>query len=242
MSSTPVATLYGDALAELNVVQPGESVPAAIGVLCLRRLNQLIDNWNAQRESIYTEVFATFTLVPAANPTTIGPSAQFNVTQRPVEITDARLILDTQTPSVLLPIDIITRQEYADISIPDMATSYPTCLYYEPDYASGKLFFWPVPTIAYDVRLSMSTNLAVVTDASILLMPQGYESAMMLTLAESLATPLGRTVPEQTKILAREARARIFGNNVVVPLLNLRDGQQQDDSNQFNYLSRSYNP
>lgn len=243
MSSTTVELLYGDSLAELNVIQPGASVPAAMGVLCIRRLNQLFDNWNAMREAVWTDVFASFTLTAALTPHTIGPTgATWAATQRPVTIDAASLNLNTQTPNVYLPIDLIDQQTYESISIPGMSTSIPTALYYEKDWPNGKLFFWPVPNTAYGVRLSYRVNIGVVAAGDTLNFPQGYESAIMLTLAESLATPLGRAVPDETKRLAREARARIFGNNVVIPLLNLRDGQQQDNRNTFNYLSRTWNP
>ncbi len=72
-------------------------------------------------------------------------------------------------------------------------------------------------------------------------LPPGYESALMFTLAERIATPVGRAVPAKTETLAREARARIFDNNIVVPTLNIRDGQQASSNlTTFNYHSRSF--
>jgi hypothetical protein len=78
---------YGDlvteALKEIRAARAGD-VPSpddmADGVSIL---NRIIDFWNANQRTVYSEDFQDFTLVPSLSPHTIGPTGTFNITQRP---------------------------------------------------------------------------------------------------------------------------------------------------------------
>lgn len=239
----PVLTVVKEALAELNVIQPGASIPAPISTLFLSKLNQIIDNWNAERAKVWAEVFPSFTLTPSLSPHTIGPSgATFTATIRPVTLDGCSLNLNTDTPNVFIPIDVIDWQVYQALSVPGIATSIPEAVYYETDWPNGKLFFYPIPNYAYAVRLALRTIFGIVTLSDNLDLPPGYQSAITLTLAEDGATAMGRAVPAKTAKGAAEGRARIGANNTIVPLLDLQDGQQErrDGGNNFNYHSRSF--
>ena len=239
----PVLTVVKEALAELNVIQPGASIPAPISTIVLSKLNQIIDNWNAEREKVWAQIFSSFTLVAGLSPHTIGPSgATFTVVQRPVTLDGCSLNLNALTPNVFIPIDVIDWQLYQRLSVPSIATAIPTMVYYETDWPNGKLFFYPVPNFAYGVRLAIRTLMGVVTLNDNLDLPQGYQSAITLTLSEDSATLFGRAVPAQTTKNALAARLRIGANNTIVPKLDLRDGQQEprSDMSDFNYHSRSF--
>ncbi len=244
MPSVPVATVVAEAYQELNVFQPGASIPAPMGNLALSKLNQIIDNWNAERDKIWCEVFQSFTLVPSLSPHTIGPSgATFTATIRPVSIEGCFLDLQGTNPPTYTPIAVVDYQAYQALSVPAITTAIPIAVYYETDWPNGKLFFYPVPNAAFPVRFTFRTTIGVVTLTSNLDMPPGYQEAITLTLSEALATPAGASVPAQTAINAAKARARIGANNTVVPLLDLRDGQQDRHGtiSDFNYHSRSFN-
>ena len=241
--TVPVLTIVKEALAELNVIQPGASIPAPISTIVLSKLNQIIDNWNAEREKVWAEIFSQFTLTPSLSPHTIGPSgATFSVAIRPVTLDGCSLNLNITTPNVFVPIDVIDWQVYQSLSVPSISTSIPTAVYYETDWPNGKLFFYPIPNFAYGVRFTIRTLLGVVTLSDNLDMPPGYQAAITLTLAEDSATLLGRAVPLKTATNATAARLRIGANNTIVPLLNLQDGQQRrrGDVTDFNYHSRSF--
>lgn len=240
--SVVTSSLITDSLTELNVLAEGESCPAWLSTLALGRLNQLFNDWNVQPEAVYTEVFTPFTLTPNLSPHTIGPvGATFTLAIRPVKLYGCSLNLNIITPNVYLPIDIIDAESYQSLSVPDIATSIPTAIYYETDWPLGKLFFYPVPDAAYGVRFLTRTLFGVVTLTATIDLPPGYESALMYTLAERLATPVGRAAPAATVQMAKDARARIFDNNIVVPSLNLQDGQQPAPRlTTFNYHSRQF--
>jgi len=239
----PVLTIVEEAFGELNVFQPGASIPAPQSTLALSKLNQIIDNWNAERDKVWCEVFASFTLVPSLSPHTIGPSAAtFTTVSRPVAIDGVSLNLNINTPNVFVPIARIDYQVYQALSVPGISTAIPTAVYYATDWPNGKLFFYPVPNFAYPVRFTYRTLFGVVTLADHLDMPPGYQEAITLTLSEAVAPSVGRAVPLQTATLAAKARARIEANNTLIPKLDLRDGQQErrGSYSNFNYISRQF--
>lgn len=239
----PVLTVVKEAYQELNVFQAGATIPAPQSTLALSKLNQIVDLWNAKRAMVWAEVFAQFTLTPSLSPHTIGPSgATFTVAVRPVTLDGCSLNLSTNNPDVFIPIYVIDWQAYQSLPVPGISTSIPEAVYYETDWPNGKLFFYPVPNFAYPVRLAIRTILGIVTLSDNLDLPPGYQTAITMTLAEDVATATGREVPAKTAQKAAAARATIGANNTVVPLLNLRDGQQDQRSTitDFNYHSRTF--
>jgi hypothetical protein len=239
----PVLTVVKEAFYPLNVFQPGATIPAPLSTIALSFLNQIIDNWNAERAKVWCSVFQQFSLVPNLSPHTIGPSgATFTVPIRPVSIEGCSLNLNNLTPNVFTKIDIIDAQTYETLAVPSIATAIPTALYYEEDWPNGKLFFYPVPNYAFGARFRIRTLLGMVALSDLLDMPPGYQQAITLTLCEAMADTVGRTVPAQTAKMARDARARIEANNLTIPVLNLRDGQQQRPNGEktYNYHDRSF--
>jgi hypothetical protein len=206
---TTALNICQDALFEIGVLAPGESLQAADGAFALGKLNRLIDNWNAERAAVYSDQFEAYTLVPSLAPHTIGPTgATFTVTQRPVTIEGASVILDNVTPAVYVPIAVRDAAWWDAQTVPDLTAEFPTDVYYEPAWPNGKLWFWPVPTTAYGVNLMTRIVLAELTLASSFSLPPGYKDAITLTLAEDLASPYGAQISQITREKARDARAR----------------------------------
>jgi len=242
MPAVAVAQVIADAAAENNAFLPGQAMPIAQQTFFLSRLNLIIDSWNAQRDAVWCDIFSSYTLTPNLSPHTIGPSgATWTIAVRPVTLDGCFLNLNTQIPNVFVEIDRIDKDTYERyIAVPGIATSVPTCVYYEQDWPKGKLFFYPVPNYAYAVRISTRTLLAQVAYTDSVDFPPGYQQALTLTLAEDTAAGLGASLQGITVQRAREARARIFANNTQSPVLNFRDGQQDDRRSNYNYHDRSF--
>lgn len=238
--SIPVTTYINEALQELNVYQPGATVDPNVFALCLSKLNQILDNWNAFREGVWCDVFSEFPFTPNLTPHTIGPTGTWSVAVRPVTLDGCWININTSTPNVYVKVDIINRQQYELLSTPSIATAIPIAVYYEEDWPNGKLYFYTVPNYAYNCRLSIRMLLAQVAQGDSLDLPPGYRNAVTLTLAEDISTPLGKEIPAITSVKARQARARVQANNYESLNLNLRDGQQSDHRADFSYLSRSF--
>lgn len=242
MPSVTVEALIKDALLEIGVMDGGQSLSAANGDFCVGRLNQVFDNYNAMAEMSFVEEFNTFTFIANQQDYTIGPaggSPDFTmVNARPSSIDGANVILDNVTPSVRNPINVRDYQWWQSVSVREVTSTFPTDLYYEASWPNGILHFWPKPTAAYGLELLTSHTFAQVTISDTLNLPSGYHNAIMLTLAEDVASAYGRQITPLTRTKAREARDRILTVNTFVPRLQTQDaGMPSNTRNRasFNY-------
>lgn len=204
------------ALFELGVLAAGEEPEGSIADFVLSKGNRLIDNWNAKREAIFAVDFATFLLVANTQPLTIGPSsANFSVTQRPVSIDAANVII---TDDIRVPLTVHTDpQWWMSVQAPEVAASLSSDLYYNPAWPNGEIYLWCKQSYPYTLELLIRKLLAELAYATNLVLPQGYWDALILTLAEDCAGPLKVKPPMLLGKKAAAARATIFANNTVVP-------------------------
>lgn len=250
-SATTIRGICTDSLMELGVLAQGEAMTAETGDFMRRKLERLLNNWNAERCAVYATTFTSFTLSPSVSPHTIGPSAAtFTVTQRPVSIDGISLALPGAAPTVYVELTARDEAWYRAQTVPDLSTDIPTDFFYEASWPNGEIYFWPVPDAAYDVRL---TTRVVLDDAIALTdsfsLPPGYQDAITLTLAEESAVSFGTKAVEAANLLAahaQKARARIFANNDSTPTLATRDhgmpGRYAGIRSNWNYLIGADNP
>lgn len=224
--------LITDALAEIRAARAGDVVNADDMAYGLRQLNRLLDQWNADRPKVFRSFYQDFTLTANHSPHTIGVSgADFIVTgNRPVSIDAAAWNLGG-SPAAFQPIAVRDAQWYATVFVPGLVSGIATDVYYDPAYDSptpvGNLYFYPVPSGANGVRLWIRQVLASVAQTDTVTLPQGYDAALMLTLAEILAPGFGQSVAPGTAKRASEARAVIEANNRFTPSLQTRDSGMQ---------------
>lgn len=211
-----------DALLELNVLQAGDMMGPDDAVFCIGKLARIFDNWNADRDAVYAEVFTDYIFTPHLSPHTIGPTGTFVVAQRPVSLQGAALILSTTNhPTVDIPVK--DAAWYFAISVPDLEGPIPEGVYYDPTWPNGSLYFYTVPSTAYGVTLWTRQLLTALALTDTFTLPPGYRDAATLTLAEEIATPFQKAVPQDLSRRAREARSRIFDNNRTIPRLDTAD-------------------
>jgi hypothetical protein len=222
-------------------------------------LDLLLDLWNLKPSAKYATSFQTFALLANHSPHTIGASgADWTVaTARPSRILKANLLLPSSTVPVRQKIDIITEDEFEALRVPTLSSTFPTQVYYEPDFPLGNLFFYPIGDTVYNVELELETPLFAPIDASSdseaagdevlgddVVLPQGYAAAVMFTLSEWLAASNGVTVDRKTEELARNARGTVFDANDRRVRIRTRDaGMPRGRSRvrtSFNYHSRSF--
>lgn len=242
MPSVAVSALIKDSLMEIGVLAGGANPSPDQADFCVGRLNQVFDNYNAMREASYVERFDTFTFIPNQQDYTLGPASDSPdfviVNARPTAIDAANVILNNVNPTVRNPINIRDWQWWAGVSVRDVHTTFPTDLYYEANWPSGILKVWPVPTAAYGLEIVTTNTFGQVTVTDTINFPSGYHAAIMLTLAEDLASPFGQTLLPLTSTKAREARARIFAMNEFSPRLRTQDAGMPSNSRNrasFNY-------
>jgi hypothetical protein len=204
-------------------------------------LNQLLNYWAARGCYAWTTNFATYTLTPNHQPHLIGPglsSPDFNVSLRPTGLQSANVILPGPSP-VDVPIQIRDNAWWANNHVKGLTSTFPTDVYYEADYPNGQLWFWPIPTAGYGVRLEGNVVLqqfATLDDT--FLAPQAYQAALTLTLAEELCDLWEVPTPANLPRRAVKARDALQSNNNLPPRIASADwGTFSSPSGDFNYMT-----
>ena len=204
-------------------------------------LNQQIDYWSARGCYSWTTTFEAFTLTPNHQPTLIGPglaSPDFAAPQRPVKIVSANVILPGN-PTTDIQMVIRDNAWWAAKSTKNQTSTFPTDLYYEPAAQYGQLWFWPIATMGYGVRLEglvMLQQFTALTDAFIA--PPAYLAAVTLTLAEELVDLWGTEMPLNLARRAMKARDALQSNNYLPPRIDSADwGTYSRARADFNYMT-----
>jgi hypothetical protein len=232
-----VLDIITDSFIEIGACPPGEQPGPDEAQWGFRKLNYLMDTWQALKSKVFSYQYIVETLVAGLSPHTIGPSgvATFNTAPfpRPVRLESAALLLNTSDPTGLvdLPMNIRDHAWWALQQVKAIETNVPTDVYYDPTMPDGSLFFWPVPNSAQQVRLQFwNTVSQFVTIQDPIggeggpgTWPQGYRAAIMLTLAEHLIPGSNRPMPETLPFAARMARKAIDGNNNKSPRMQTQD-------------------
>lgn len=242
------ADVIFDALLEIGVYNSNDPLLPDDERQGRRRLNRIIDSWAARKLFAFSQTFTLYTLTPNHQPTLIGPnlaSPDFATVPagapRPTSIETIELVLNNQTPVVDSPqLNRRDKAWWAAQTVKPLTTSVPTDYYYQPDFPSGAIYFWPVPNFAYQVRVEERTQLAQapLNLTQPFAAPQGYELAVVLTLAEHSCGPYTRPVPADLPARARAARAAVLGNNTHSPRTASADyGTRGRPRADFNYFT-----
>lgn len=229
-----IGDLVTSAFTEIRMARAGDVLSPEDMAWGLYVFNRLLDLWNADRRAVYNETFTDVTLTPSLSPHTIGPGGTFVVTQRPVTIEAIAINLGSNlyTP----PLNVRDAAWYQAQSAPALTSPLPTDFYFDPAWPLGKIYFWPVPTTAYGVRVWVRGLLAAVLQTDTFTLPPGYQAALELTLAEEIAASCGQTASPSTTRRAKNARATVFGDNDVIPDLITADaGMPRASGGGFDY-------
>ena len=155
---------------------------------------------------------------------TIGPGQDFN-TARPDKIHAAFVrLMPFGATAVDLPLAIIeAKEDWATIAIKGL-NSIPAAVFYDSDFPTGRLYFWPVPLGSqYELHIIVKASLPVyITVDDALGVPPEYLDAIVNNLAVriAVASPGAQVSP----LLLAEARASLNTiklANSQIPLLSM---------------------
>lgn len=233
-----VTQLVTDALREIRVINAVDPASGEEAEFVLRKLNRLLDNWNADRLMVYGNVIDSIPITASLQPHTIGPnSATFSAIQRPVSIDGATLIVGTTR----YPLDCDHDAAWWNARSDQSLTGQPTDLYYEPTWPNGSIYLYPVVTIGDTLEIVRRVVLGQLTLTDTFSLPPGYQDAITLTLAEECVGPFGVAMPQMLPGDAAKARARVFGNNAVSVKVSTADwGVPGRSGSYFDYVTRRY--
>jgi hypothetical protein len=188
-----VYDLVRDALIEIGSVAPGENPSPDEALWAFRKLNEVIDVWQALRRYTYSYQFLVFNFIAGVNPVLMGPSpvANWSVPQRPVRLESAALILNSPSSTpVDIPINIRDKDWWALNQVKSISTNVPTDVYPDYTWPDASLYFWPVINAAYGCRVQIWTVVSqfdsiqdpIGGPGGVGTMPPGLRTALKLTL------------------------------------------------------------
>jgi len=237
-----VEDILREGMQEIGQLAAGENLPADQLTDIMRKLQRVIDTLNARDPMIYNVNFQTFTTPPNVQPISIGPGQTFDINQRPREIRSASVILNnTQPTQVEIRLNIRDQDWWAAQVVKNLTSTYPTDLYYSPDWANGGIYLWPIPTQENPILLQIPLVLAQVTaPGAQFTMPPGYWDLVVYKLGKAITPMFNAVWTDTLEQLLKEAVKAVESNNVQSPRGKTADagmpGTQQRGGD-FNYIS-----
>lgn len=219
---TTALDLITDALQELSVVGAGQAVEPEDAALGLRRLNQVLQTWANSRLTIpaLTEISVTLT---TAQSYLIGPGGA-TATARPLKVLNATA-LDASGQEH--PVGIITSQQWGDIFNKDVTGGPPNYVWYDATNTNGTIYVYPKAP-GYTLKLDCQVLLtSFAYTATAVTLPDGYESALYLTLADALASSYGKQLPPDSRRRMMGAVSAIKRTNTEPLILQVLDDGQE---------------
>lgn len=211
---TTATQIIGSALRRLGVLDPSENLEATMAETGLIDLNALLSAWKLSKLYVYTWTNTTFNLIPGQATYTFGPTGDFVIAQKPSLFDDYATIRST----VDYIVEMISGTAYSTFTYKQTAMPVPEYAYY--DAGSGRIVFYGTPSSNYPItfRIGVTTGsfADLTTDYDL---PDGYERAISLSLAEDLAESYGRPFSPRSMAQAKAARDVLRRSNLEVPTL-----------------------
>lgn len=199
-------TIIDRALRLISAIGSGESPTADESADGLIALNNMLESWQADKLTVYAYVDTAYTMVASTGSYTVGPSGNFNLTPRPTKIEQCFV----RANSIDYPVELIDKQRWYAITDKTVESDIPEYAYYEPTLTTGTLKIWPVPNTGNSLHIITWTTVAsLVSLATSISLPQGYERAMAYNLAVEIAPEYEREASATVQRIAAESYAAI---------------------------------
>lgn len=215
---TTVRDILTDALEEIGVVAVGQPAQAEDVARALRVLNRRLQTWSQRRLLLPVLVEVSVPLTGQAS-YTIGPSGAV-VAARPIKVVHATA---TDASGYEYPVDVLNQFGWDAIAVKNSAGGPPSDVWYEAANTNGRVHVYPKAS-GYTLQLDCHAVLATYTDVNAtVVLPDGYEDAMVLDLADALCTSFGKACPPDLLRRATAAMRAVKTANAE-PLLLEVDG------------------
>lgn len=192
--------IINDALMEIGVLGVGRTASADDAAFSLRKLNQIIQRWSNQRLTFPVLQEYSITLTGAAS-YTLGPGGS-PVTLRPIKIVRATAV---DSGGLEYDVRVLTQAQWDGIGDKSTTGGPPDAIWYQASVTNGVVYVYPKAT-GYTLKLDAQGLLTgVYSLTTALTFPEGYESALMLTLADDIGAAFGK--PTGADIRRRQAAA-----------------------------------
>lgn len=211
-----------DALAKIGVYSDAMPLSSPDAESASREFDRMMGMWSNSRLLIYQESVATFAIAAGQSTRTVGPTGQWVTSSRPMKIERINLVY-TQGDDVEVPIQIYTYDQWSSIPVKTVQGP-PVVMWPNMTVPDITLNFYMVPDQAYNVTLYMTQALTAPAALSTsLVVPPGYEDAIVNNLAVRCAPTFDRPVPQDIREDARKGLAELMRQNTT-PLYIATDG------------------
>ncbi len=209
---------------DLGAIAGGETPTATEAADAFRRLNLLLETWRLERMLIYAIDEVTKVLTGASS-YTIGPSADINTT-RPVALERAGQRLAGTSPTLELPLEPLTDEEYEGLALKGLTSSVARWIYLDRAYPIATVRTWPVlpagDTLALYVLHPLTAFASLDTTVAL---PPGFELAIQTNLSIELVSMFRDcTLTEALIAQATRSKALLKVSNARERLLRLPAG------------------
>lgn len=209
-----VSAIITNAMRKLGAIANNETPTAAELADGLVAFNDVLETLSTEGLSVWETAVETFNLVIAQASYTIGPAGNFNTT-RPVAITHAICTLT----GVDFPVDIDPYEVYLDIPVKTIGGGPVSRMSYVNDYPLGKIYVFPVPSVAMTISLDTQTALTAAASVSTsVTYPPGYARMLQYQLMAEIAPDFGKELTPTQMALMTSTKAAIKRANRSLPL------------------------
>jgi hypothetical protein len=190
-------------------------------------LNEILDSWNIDGDMVWQEQIKTFPILSQKQSYSIGP-IQYDinnnpivipdfVASRPVQITYAAFQPASTTPTINLPLKIVSAREYAMIRAQTIASQVPSVLYIDQAYPVANIYLWTEPNGGGNLVLTywnpLPSTLAL-NDSITTNFPPAYRRLLRYELAMNIAPEFGKVIPPDLAGIAAGLKQLIASKNM----------------------------
>ncbi len=128
-------------------------------------------------------------------------------------------LLNAALGTITLPVNNITKSQYADIRLRNKTAQWPQVYYDDGNYPDRKLYFWPIPQQSNMAEIWVWEPLATYeTLDNEINLPPGYERYLRYSLALELASIFGKTLTPEVIFAQQEAEDNVKMINQRTPI------------------------
>lgn len=165
----------------LQVLEAGETASAEEAQDALEVLNNLIDSWANESLMLFARTEHSIPYVQNQIEYTIGTGGDFNVT-RPVS--NGIMNAFTRTEDSDWKMTEVNNDQYQEIVVKSVESSYPVYYYYRPSFPLGKITVWPAPQGNLTFFINVKSQFTAFANVSaVVALPPGYVRALEYNLA-----------------------------------------------------------
>lgn len=198
-----------DSLRKIHVLGTGVALDPNEADNALNTLNDMLSSFSAEGALIFQETLEVFNLTTNQEAYTIGTGLDFN-TIAPLYIKSA-YVRQGDTDYPVTPFD---EQEYSRISQKAISGSVPRIYYYDSNFPTATIYFYPVPSGSDTFRMySRKALTSFTTLDSVFAMPEQYKSMLVHNLAVWIAPEYEREASRTIQMIAAKTKKTVIVQN-----------------------------